>query len=245
MKTILILGANGRIGFELLKYFLEKKFKVIAVDKNFSKLKSKNLFNLLKIKLDLSKEKNLNLLINKISHLKKIDGVVYCLYPKTKSWGSNFEKINEKHIKENLYYQLGLPILFLKTIYKFLIKKKIKSSIVMMSSIQGVRAPKFHHYKNLNMSSPIEYSASKAGIISITGYLAKYIKNRNLRINCISPGGILDNQKKEFIRRYKKECISKGLLDAKDLCKTINFLISEESFYIRGQNIVIDDGWSL
>ena len=53
MKTILILGANGIIGFELLKYFLEKKFRVIAVDKNFSKLKSKNLFNLLKIKLDL------------------------------------------------------------------------------------------------------------------------------------------------------------------------------------------------
>ena len=157
----------------------------------------------------------------------------------------NFEKVSEKHIKENLYYQLGVPILFLKNIYKFLVRKKIKSSIVMLSSIQGVRAPKFHHYKNLNMSSPIEYSAAKAGIISITGYLAKYIKNKNLRINCISPGGILDNQKKEFIRRYKKDCISKGLLDPKDLCKTINFLISEESFYIRGQNIIIDDGWSL
>jgi NAD(P)-dependent dehydrogenase (short-subunit alcohol dehydrogenase family) len=95
------------------------------------------------------------------------------------------------------------------------------------------------------MSSPIEYSASKAGIIAITTYLAKYIKNKNLRINCVSPGGIFDNQKKEFIRRYKKDCISKGLLDPKDLCETINFLISKESFYIRGQNIIIDDGWSL
>jgi len=245
MKTVLILGANGRIGFELSKYFLQKKFKVLAVDKIFSKINHLSSRNLSKIKLDLSSDKNQNLLIRKISSLKKIDGIVYSLYPKTKSWGVNFEKINEKHLKENLYYQLGIPLLFLKNIYKFLIKKEEKSSIVLISSIQGVKAPKFHHYKNLNMSSPIEYSASKAGIIAITTYLAKYIKNKNLRINCVSPGGIFDNQKKEFIRRYKKDCISKGLLDPKDLCETINFLISKESFYIRGQNIIIDDGWSL
>jgi NAD(P)-dependent dehydrogenase (short-subunit alcohol dehydrogenase family) len=245
MKTILILGANGRIGFELSKFFLKEKCKLIAVDKNLSKFKSKNTLSLLKIKIDLSKEKNINLLIKKISNQKKIDGIVYCLYPKTQSWGISFEKVNEKHLKENLYFQLGMPILFLKNIYNLLVKKKIKSSIVMLSSIQGIRAPKFEHYKNLNMHSPIEYSASKAGIISITEYLAKYINNKDLRINCVSPGGILENQKKEFIRRYKKDCISKGLLDSKDLCATIKFLISEDSSYIRGQNIIIDDGWSL
>ena len=245
MKTILILGANGRIGFELSKFFLNENCKIIAVDKSFSQFKYKDPSNLLRIKIDLSKEKNFNLLIKKISNQKKIDGVVYCLYPKTKSWGTSFEKVNEKHLKENLYFQLGKKILFLKNIYDFFKKKKMKSSIVMLSSIQGIRAPKFEHYKDLNMHSPIEYSASKAGIISITEYLAKYINNKDLRINCISPGGILDNQKKEFIRRYKKACISKGMLESKDLCATVMFLISADSNYIRGQNIVIDDGWSL
>ena len=104
---------------------------------------------------------------------------------------------------------------------------------------------KFHHYSNLNMSSPIEYSAAKAGIISLTRYLAKYIQNKDLRINCISPGGIYDNQNKIFVKRYKNDCISKGLLDPKDLCSTVKFLISDDSKYIRGQNILIDDGWSL
>ena len=115
----------------------------------------------------------------------------------------------------------------------------------MISSIQGVMAPKFHHYRNLNMTSPIEYSAAKAGIISLTRYLSKYIQNKNLRINCVSPGGIYDNQNKIFAKRYKNDCVSKGLLDAKDLCHTIKFLISDDSKYIRGQNIIIDDGWSL
>ena len=116
----------------------------------------------------------------------------------------------------------------------------------MISSIQGVMAPKFHHYKkNLSMNSPIEYSAAKAGIISLTGYLAKYIKYKDLRINCISPGGIYDNQNKIFVKRYKNDCVSKGLLDPKDLFSAIKFLISDDSKYIRGQNIIIDDGWSL
>ena len=245
MKTILILGANGRIGFELSKFFLKSNFKIIAVDKNFKKFKNKEISNFDKIKIDLSNEKNIQKLIQKISKEKNLDGIVYSLYHKTNSWGEKFEKITQFHIKENLYNQLGIPILFLKNIYKFLIKKKIKSSIIMISSIQGIRAPKFNHYKNLTMNSPIEYSAAKAGIISLTGYLAKYIKNKNLRINCISPGGIYDNQNKIFIKRYKNDCVSKGLLDPKDLCSTVKFLISDDSKYIRGQNIVIDDGWSL
>ena len=44
------------------------------------------------------------------------------------------------------------------------------------------------------MTSPLEYSAIKSGIISITKYLSKYYKKRNLRVNCISPGGIANNQ---------------------------------------------------
>jgi NAD(P)-dependent dehydrogenase (short-subunit alcohol dehydrogenase family) len=95
------------------------------------------------------------------------------------------------------------------------------------------------------MNSSIEYSAIKSGIISITKYLAKYYKGNNLRINCISPGGIKDNQPKLFIKRYKSSCLSKGLLDAPDLFGLVNFLLTEESKYINGQNIIIDDGWSL
>ena len=52
------------------------------------------------------------------------------------------------------------------------------------------------------MSSPIEYSAIKAGVISITKYLSKYYK-KNIRVNCISPGGIEDNQPSLFKKDIK------------------------------------------
>ena len=63
MKTILILGANGRIGFELSKFFLKNNFKIIAVDKDLKKFKNKNILNLVKIRIDLSSDKNIKSLI--------------------------------------------------------------------------------------------------------------------------------------------------------------------------------------
>ena len=50
---------------------------------------------------------------------------------------------------------------------------------------------------------------------------------------------------KKFIKNYRKSCLTKGLLNAKDVCTTIEFLISKKSNYINGQNLIIDDGWGL
>ena len=95
------------------------------------------------------------------------------------------------------------------------------------------------------MSSPIEYSAIKAGVISITKYLSKYCKKKHIRVNCISPGGIEDKQPITFKNRYKLSCDSKGLLNPKDVANSIIFLLSNKSQYINGQNLIVDDGWSL
>jgi len=110
---------------------------------------------------------------------------------------------------------------------------------------KGVSPPKFDHYEGTNMTSPIEYSAIKSGVISITRWLSKYYKNKNIRVNCISPGGILDGQDKIFLEKYKESCNSKGMLDPKDISGSLLFLISDNSKYINGQNIIIDDGWTL
>ena len=95
------------------------------------------------------------------------------------------------------------------------------------------------------MTSPIEYTAIKSGIISITRYLSKYCKGDNIRINSISPGGIFDNQPKSFVQNYKDSCNSKGMLESEDITGALLFLLSDESKFIHGQNIIVDDGWTL
>ena len=95
------------------------------------------------------------------------------------------------------------------------------------------------------MNSPIEYSAIKSGIISITRWLAKRYSKQNIRVNCISLGGILDQQPKSFLKLYQATCNSKGMLDAEDVSGVLLFLLSSRSQYLTGQNIIVDDGWSL
>ena len=66
-----------------------------------------------------------------------------------------------------------------------------------------------------------------SSLISITKYLSKYYKNKNLRINCISPGGVYANQPEKFLINYNKSCNSKGILNAEDINGTILFLLSK------------------
>ena len=239
-KNILILGGAGRIGSEVSDYLKLSGYNIFIFDKK------KNLnFKKQSIICDISKlesfEKQFDLLTKKIKTLK---AVINLSYLKNKNWGQHFLKLKSKDVKENLFLQLGTVILTSKKILEFFHQQK-HGNLVLFSSIQGLAAPKFNHYKKTNMISPIEYSASKAGIINITKYMAKFCEGKNIKINCISPGGILDKQPKKFIKKYKNSCLSKGLLDAKDLNGVLEFLISDKSNYINGQNLIIDDGWSL
>jgi len=248
-KVVLITGGCGRIGSALAEKLLLNGFKVLIGDitkNNLIKLnKNLNTPNLEIFSGDLTSKKYIDKFISfGLKKFKKIDSLIHCSYPKSKNWGASFEKINESSLKEDLYNQLGSTIILSQSIIKYFIKKK-GGNLILFSSIQGIQAPKFDQYRNLKITSPVEYSAIKSGIISISKYLAKYYKNKNIRINCISPGGIKDSQPKLFIKRYRESCNSKGLLDGSDLSGLVLFLLSNQSKYITGQNLVIDDGWSL
>ena len=156
----------------------------------------------------------------------------------------DFLKLKSKDLKENLYLQLGTNIIISQKSVSYFLKQGY-GNLILFSSIQGIAAPKFSHYENTKMTSPIEYSAVKAGIINITKYLAKFCKGKKIKVNCISPGGIIDGQPINFKKKYRDNCLSKGLLDGRDLNGVVEFLVSDRSNYINGQNLIIDDGWSL
>lgn len=75
--------------------------------------------------------------------------------------------------------------------------------------------------------------------------MAKYFKGMNIKVNALSPGGILDSQPEAFLTKYKEQCLNKGMLDKSDMKGTLIYLLSDMSRYVNGQNIVVDDGFSL
>jgi NAD(P)-dependent dehydrogenase (short-subunit alcohol dehydrogenase family) len=174
----------------------------------------------------------------------EVHALVHCAYPRTPNWGTTFEKIDQDDVAENLRLQLGSAIMVSQKVVQYF-RDQGGGHLVHISSIQGVAAPKFDHYEGLDMTSPVEYTAIKHGVVGLTRYLAKYLSDTGIRVNCISPGGIENGQPESFLERYQNDCTSKGMLGPEDLTGVIRFLLSDQSKHVNGQNIVVDDGWSL
>ena len=117
-------------------------------------------------------------------------------------------------------------------------------SIVNISSIYGTVGPDFTIYEGTNMTMPAAYSAIKGGVINFTRYLASYLGPQNIRVNTISPGGIFDNQPANFVDNYNKKVPLRRMGLPNDITPSVIFLLSDESSYITGQNIIIDGGWT-
>lgn len=242
-KNILVLGAAGRIGLSLVKNLANKNFNIIAVDKETNELKLLKFKNIIIKKIDLTKiEKFEKFLHNEIKFA--IDTIIYAAYPQSKNWNKKKKTLNFKELCDNFILQLALPLKLSEIIIKYFLKKK-KGNLIHISSILGVRSPKFEHYVGTSVNNNIEYTVIKSGIISLTQYLAKKYMKKNIKVNCVSPGGIYDGQDKKFVQKYQNSCGKKGLLSANDLNGVFEFLISEKSRYINGQNLIVDDGWSL
>ena len=252
-KIIVITGGAGLIGIEFVKSIIENGGMAIIADINENKI-SKIIKELPKnypskkidyFNLDITKTKSLQECIQYV-HSKhgKIDALINNAYPKNKNYGNNFFDVGYDDFVENLGTNLGGVFITTK-IFSLYFKNQGYGNIINIASIYGVIAPRFEIYEDTDMTMPIEYAAIKSGILHLTKYLAKYFKGNKIRINAISPGGILDNQPKNFVRKYNDKCVSKGMLNATDVTGALIFLLSDKSDYINGQNIIIDDGFSL
>lgn len=248
-KVIIITGAAGRIGASLAGRVIAEGGSVALIDVDTLRLKTLTSElpseRVLSITCDTSAPEDVDRCIAAVSdRFGVINAAIHSAYPRSKGWGTAFEDLKPEFLFEDLSIHLGGSILFSQCIMRHFMKQGF-GNLIHISSIQGVSAPKFEHYNGTDMVSPIEYSAMKSAIIAMTRYLAKYYKGNNIRVNCVSPGGILDNQPESFQFQYRQSCNSKGMLDAEDVIGTLLFLISDNSQCITGQNIIVDDGWSL
>jgi len=174
----------------------------------------------------------------------KIDALVNSAYPRNKNYGKHFFEVTYDDFCENVGMNLGGYFLTSQLFAKYFYEQGY-GNIINLASIYGVIAPRFEIYDNTPMTMPVEYAAIKSGLIHLTKYMAKYFKGKNIRVNTISLGGIEDKQPESFLRTYKEFCLNKGMLNAKDIAGTVLYLLSDLSEFVNGQNIVVDDGFTL
>jgi NAD(P)-dependent dehydrogenase (short-subunit alcohol dehydrogenase family) len=252
-KIVIITGGAGLIGQEFVKAVVEQNGIAIIADinkeigKKVKKSLSKELDtkNIDFIKLDITSKRSLEKCIKKLDKkYAKIDALVNNAYPRNKNYARHFFDVEYEDFKENLALNLGG---YFTTSQQFALyfKKQKYGNIINISSVYGVVAPKFEIYNGTTMTVPVEYAAIKSGLIHLTKYMAKYFKGMNIKVNTLSPGGIFDNQDEKFVKQYRGVCLNKGMLDKSDLKGTLVYLLSDMSRYVNGQNIIVDDGFSI
>ena len=96
----------------------------------------------------------------------------------------------------------------------------------------------------MKINSPAVYSASKSAIIGLSRYLATYLAKYKIRVNSISPGGVINKHNKTFVKNYSSKVPLSRMGKKNEIASAILFLSSEESSYITGQNIIVDGGYS-
>lgn len=99
--------------------------------------------------------------------------------------------------------------------------------------------------ENKQPVKPVTYSVIKTGLIGLTRYLATYWSNQGVRCNALSPGGVFNGQDDVFVERLTNLIPLSRMADVDEYRSTVQFLCSDASSYMNGQNIVVDGGRSV
>ncbi len=237
-KIIIVTGGSGLLGKEIIKDLEAKGGIAINADINVATDFEKNTLT-----VDITSEESIVKAIKLASdYYGKIDGLVNNAYPRTKDWGIKFEDITYESWQKNVDMQMNTTFLFIQKIMPELLKTK--GSIVNMTSIYGVVGNDLTIYENTNINTAAPYSAIKGGVINFTRYLASYYGRQGIRVNCVSPGGIFDNQHETFVANYEKKVPMGRMGNPDDIAPAVSFLLSDEAKYITGQNLIVDGGWT-
>ena len=123
-----------------------------------------------------------------------------------------------------------------------------EGSIVNICSTYALVGPNQRLYDEVFGASKFlkspAYATAKAGALGFTRAIAAHYSDTRIRVNAISPGGILSNQSESFVRSYSSRTIMGRMAQATDLVGAVIYLCSDASSYVTGSNLVVDGGWT-
>ena len=234
-KKVLITGATGGIGGDIVQKFYSQGAKIIATGTKIEKLNSlKSQFpNISTMQFKLDDHDKIDSFIEEAHKgLNGLDVVV-------NNAGITADNLSIRLSLENWQKVIDINLTSTFLICKYAIKKMLKAKygkIINITSIVG-------HTGNLGQTN---YAASKAGIIAFSKSLAIEYAKKNINVNCVSPGFIKTEMTDKINEDFKKILISKipaGYLGSgEDVSNCVVFLASDMAKYINGETLHVNGG---
>jgi 3-oxoacyl-[acyl-carrier protein] reductase len=242
-KIVLITGAGGQLGKIFAQSFANEGAKLWLADlsleliaKVSEKISHKNFLGALV--MDVTQPRSVEEAFLKIREYGSLDILVNNagIGVFTPFWDRNYDDFMQV-----MSVNAGGTFLCTREALR-LMKDQEQGSIVNIGSIYGVVSSDPRIYTDCARMNSEAYSASKAAVIHLTKYFAAHTSSFGVRVNCVSPGGVFNNQGKDFIQNYAQRTPIGRMAKDSEICGAVIFLASDESIYVSGQNILVDGG---
>jgi NAD(P)-dependent dehydrogenase (short-subunit alcohol dehydrogenase family) len=250
-KVAIVTGGYGLYGKHISLALCEAGAAVIIASRNkerciqFANMLCSKGYQAMGMELDLSSEGSIISFVQAvIEEYKYIDILVNNSVLRTKHM--DLEEVTEQELVEATKVNTIGLMQISREVVKHM-KQRGEGNIINISSIQGAVGPNFTVYGDTGMSSPVNYSFEKWGMVGLTKWMANYYGKYNIRVNCISPGGYAEGDQddnNEFVRNYRKYTPLCRFADDDDIKGPVVFLASEASRYVTGHNLLVDGGWT-
>ena len=223
MNEITIAGSEGLVGSALCDYFQKKNIVINKLD--------------LKLGHDFSDEE----FVKKWFKENKTRNLINC-FAINDHISSDRETTNLFDFSLDTFSEyMKINVVTLFSVCREFAKNNDKGSIINFSSTYGLVSPNPKLYENSNKH--IGYGVSKEAVINLTKYLAIHLAPK-IRVNCLVPGGIENNQNEEFVKRYSELTPMKRMMRKEELNGLVEYLCSENSSYVTGSVLVCDGGYT-
>lgn len=250
-KVLVVTGAAGILGRKFCDALLDSGAYVVGVDSNEAGLQelvqSHSSGQLSTYCADIRERASIRLIREElVERFGRIDGLLNNAATKSENFFEPFESFPLEDWDHVMSVNLKGALVCCQE-FGGQMAAQGHGSVVNVLSIYGVVAPDQRIYDGSEylgraINTPAVYSASKAGLGGLTSYLSSYWGSRNVRVNGLTPGGILSGQNQVFIDRYSQRVPMGRMGQADDLLGALIYLLSDAASYVTGQNIVVDGG---
>ena len=252
-KVAVVTGGNGILGNEFCRGLIESGAALAIIDlSSNSNLEVNETNNPLceYFQCDIANKESIEKCIaDIIDRFSKIDILINNAATKTKdvaSFFAPFESYSLDIWKEVMSVNIDGMFLVAQCVGREMLKSG-GGSIIQISSIYGMVGPDKRIYEGSDylgeeINTPAVYAASKAAVIGLTKWMATYWADKNIRVNCLVPGGIKSGQNSKFDKKYSSRVPMQRMAHKEELVPAVLYLASEASSYVTGHVLIVDGG---
>lgn len=254
-KIAVVTGIAGQLGPHWVEGLISQGAKVVGLylpgtenDDVFSKFYEKNVMLL---PVDIRSKQDIEAALKKLSQQYEVPHILVANagidHPPTSQNTFNLNTLDRDSFFKMLEVNIWGTFQTIQ-IFGAAMTQLRRGSIIAIGSLYSVVSPDERFYSHLNYDPPFikhpAYGASKAAIVNCVKYFSTHWAKYGVRINALSPGGVLGAQDDEFIKKFSERVPMGRLANSSEVVSSMLFLASDASSYITGINLCVDGGYT-